>query len=140
MFKSSDNFNTDLEQESELNNDGPTADKNDKKDKVFIQDAANLDITSGIKYNDESEANYPNQGNLEEKRIMSIEEVQSLIDNKKSELDIKVYDSITRHQVEEKKIEELYNNETDEGQKAILLAKLEEEIKKNEKNLANLKE
>lgn len=76
----------------------------------------------------------------ETRKKMTKEEIDSLIDNKRSELDIKLYDLVTRNQVEEKKIEELYNKETDEEQKVSLLSTLKQEITNNENAIKALKE
>jgi hypothetical protein len=75
-----------------------------------------------------------------EKTNMSKEEINILIDNKKSELNIKIFDMVTKNQIEEKKIEELYEAEVNEGQKEVLLKELEDLIKLNENNIYQMKE
>jgi hypothetical protein len=74
-----------------------------------------------------------------EKTKMSKKDIDILVDNKKSELNIKIFDMVTKNQIEEKKIEELYENEEDEEKKGILLKELEDLIKSNENNINEIK-
>ncbi len=100
----------------------------------------NNDVSVGIP-NQDNHDNSDNVVNQEEYiRKMTKSEVDSLIDNKRSELDIKLFDMVTKNQVEEKKLEDSYTAETNEEEKAKLLRMLEDEIKKNENNIAMLKE
>lgn len=147
MFKSTSIFNSPAsERTSNTNNESPNEpSKNSKTEamqKIFIQD---LKLNNGSEsYNKEESIimqNNSNQDNSDENnRKMTKEEVESLIDNKRSELDIKIYDLVTKNQVEERKLEEAINDENDEEAKAKLVKVLEEEIKKNENNIALLKE
>jgi len=142
MFKSSDNFNSYTEREQDSIN-SPSIKKSldgDKIKRIVIQDSK-IESSSPLDNNEESQLQNSNQNYyVDDKKNMTKEEIESLIDNKRSELDIHLFDMVTKYQVEEKKIEDLYNHETNEEEKAKLLKKLENEIKKNEDNLANLKE
>jgi hypothetical protein len=68
-----------------------------------------------------------------------LEEIEFLINKKKYDSDIKIYNMITKHQIEEKKIEELYNNEEDNEEKEKLLTELKEMIERNENKIKRLK-
>lgn len=76
----------------------------------------------------------------EEKKAMSKEEINLLIDKKKSELDIRIFDMVTKNQIEEKKIEDLYESQENDEEKSKLLKQLEELIKTNEDTINDLKE
>ena len=114
---------------------------------TLIQDSR-FDMTSPIKLADES--NLPSKlnentnenaaENTEERKKMSKDEIDSLVDNKRSELDINLFDLVTRNQIEEKKVEDIYNNEENDETKAKLLKELEELIKKNESMISEMKE
>lgn len=112
---------------------------NENTNKIFIQDSK---LNNGLEEFDKKEESEMQQQDFSDdnKPKMTKEEVESLIDNKRSELDIKIYDLVTRHQVEEKKIEDTINNETDEEERSRLVLILEETIKNNENNIALLKE
>lgn len=147
MFKSTNIFNYPLsEREADSNNETPNEASRtlngENMNKIFIQDSK---LNSGSEFcNKEESLLIPNNSNQdyydEKKQKMSKEEVESLIDNKRSELDIKIYDMVTKNQVEERKLEEAINNESDEEEKAKLVKMLEGEIRKNENNIALLKE
>lgn len=143
MFNSTNLFNSISERDAIFSNDSPNEAKisNENTNKIFIQDAKlnNLEF----KNNEENALNQENSSqdySNDPKPKMTKEEVESLIDNKRSELDIKIYDLVTKNQVEERKIEEAINNETDEEEKANLVKKLEEQIKKNENKISLMKE
>lgn len=63
-----------------------------------------------------------------------------MVDKKRSELDIKIFDLVTKFQVEEKKLQDSYENEQNEEERAKLLTQLEETIKQNENAINNMKE
>lgn len=142
MFRSSDNFNSYTERDQDSIN-SPSMKKSldsEKIKRIIIQDSK-METSSPLENNEESQMQNPNKNfYVDDKRNMTKEEIESLIDNKRSELDIQLFDMVTKNQVEEKKIEDMYNHENNEEEKAKLLKKLESEIKKNEDNLAVLKE
>ncbi len=106
-------------------------------EKILIKDSHLVD---SLEKNEEIENNTSNQNLTEEKKYMTKEEIDSLIENKKSELDILYYDMVTKSQVEEKKLEEMFNEETNEEEKNRLSEMMNLEIKNNEKSLSLLKE
>ena len=113
---------------------------------TLVQDSR-FDMTSPIKLSDDpvspskpNENTNDNVENNEVRKKMTKEEIDSLNDNKRSELDIKMFDLVTRNQVDEKKIEDLYNNEENEEEKAKLLSELKELIEKNESIINEMKE
>lgn len=120
---------------------------------TLLNDNSNskFDMTSSIKHQQEEKENDENKSKIskEEKKVekkkievkkLSKEEIMDLIDKKRSELDIKIFDMVTKNQVEEKKLEENYEAETDEEQKGILLKNLENSIKLNEDVISEMKE
>lgn len=140
MFKSTDNIN--LKHNAKTDNifETPKHDENNKPSRIQDLNSHNL---SEIPNNNEEnlfENNHEKEDLYENKPNMTKEELECLIDNKRSELDIRIFDLVTKNQIEEKKLEELYNNEIDEELKSNLMRKLEEKIKNNEENLALLKE
>lgn len=144
MFKSTNNINNDIKEDGKSLNDNTYIERSlrDEKNKNLINQNSNKDVYFNNKNNEENDfKDLHKEVHLDEiKPKMTKEEVESLIDNRRSELDIRLFDLVTKNQIEEKKIEELYINETNEEQKANLLRKLEEEIKNNENNLAMIKE
>ena len=143
MFNSTNLLNSTPEREAIFSNGHPNERKTngENMNKIFIQDKK-LNKGPELKKNEEEAFTEDNsyQDSNEAKSKMTKEEVESLIDNKRSELDIKIYNLVNRNQIEERKIEDTINNETDEEEKTRLVKMLEEEIKKNENNIALLKE
>ena len=156
LYKSSDNLNTDKNHNSENNtaNNINNTRKNNSSDSNF-ENMENL-VIQDSRFNASSiKHNYPNEeflspikDNLNKensiehrnKKNLDIEDIETLIENKRSQLDIKIYDMVTKSQIEEKKIEEKYNLEQDQEEKSKLLNNLEEEIKRNENAILNMKE
>jgi len=143
MFNSTNLLNSISEREAIFSNENPNERKTNEENmnKIFIHDKK-LNRGPELKKNEEegfTEDN-SNQDSNEAKSKMTKEEVESLIDNKRSELDIKIYNLVNRNQIEERKIEDAINNETVEEEKTGLVKILEEEIMKNENNIALLKE
>jgi hypothetical protein len=143
MFNSTNLLNSISEREAIFSKENPNERKTngDNMNKIFIQDKK-LNIGPELKkYEEEgfTEDN-SNQDSNEANTKMTKEEVESLIDNKRSELDIKIYNLVNINQIEERKIEDAINNETVEEEKTGLVKILEEEIMKNENNIALLKE
>lgn len=100
-------------------------------------------MTSPIKLAEENTLNNNKFEEIQEKqeRIkITKEEIEILVDKKRSELDIKIFDLVTRNQVEEKKIEDLYEAEENEEEKAKLLNQLQNLIKINEDKIEGMKE
>ncbi len=151
MFKSTNSPLTEIKFKSknETGNEAENLQGGENKNKrIFIQDSK---LNNSSEFNNkteqqEEESDHILQNNLnddysdENKPKMTKEEVESLIDNKRSELDIKIYDLVTRNQVEEKKIEDAINNAEDEETKDNLVKRLEIAIQTNENNIALLKE
>ena len=118
------------------------------KESVF--DSYNQDSkfekTSTLKHADEtiSPVNVIDEKEKENEKIrknkISPQEIEILVDKKRSELDIKIFDMVTKNQIEEKKIEDLHNNEEDEEQKVKLLEDLKELSHRNEKMIQDMKE
>jgi len=115
---------------------------------TLIQDSK-FDMTSPIKHREENKNeknekednnNSINLSQNNEIKKMSKEEIDILVDNRKSTLDLKIFDLVTKNQIEEKKVEELYENEENEEEKARLLKELEELIKRNEDTINEMKE
>ena len=125
---------------------GLTKNKKESQSYTLAQDSK-FDMTSPIKLADETVLNKPNENETiienpkkENFKKLSEDEIRSLIDNKRSELDIRIFDMVTKNQIEEKKLEEDYNMEENEEEKENKLKKLENLIKENENNLNEMKE
>jgi len=133
-----------FEAEVEFNRENPDIGKslsNENKRNIINHDSKTI-LSPISKYENESDLlNSPNQEDLNENELKITKgEIESLIDNKRSELDIKLFNLVNKNQIDEKKIEELCNKETDQEKKAILWKNLEEDIKSNENNLALIKQ
>jgi hypothetical protein len=76
----------------------------------------------------------------EVKNRLTPDDIKKLIENKRSELDLKIYDMVTKYQIQENTFEEMMNNEENEEKKARLQIEFEELIKNNEKNINGTKE
>jgi hypothetical protein len=138
------NNNNYTEQEGEKENEKDEEEnknKNENENEEKHEDyQANTDGEGFEVEHDSKIFNEKTQTQNNEKNILSKEDMDNLIDNKKSELDIRIFDLVTRNQVEEKKFEEIYENEKNEEKKKILLNELEELIKKNEDCINKMKE
>ena len=92
----------------------------------------------------ESESEKDKEVTIETKKAtkekMTAKEIFLKVENKRYELDNNVFDIGTKNQIEEKKMEELANNEEDEEKKEQLLAEMKDLIEKNESNINEMKE
>lgn len=146
MFRSTDNININLDAESDKNYENPDkgdsfSNQNNKNSLTLNQDLNSKSPPMG-KTNEESSVqdNFKEEQLIDNRHIMTKDELECLIENKRSELDLRIFDLVTKNQIEEKKLEELCNNENNEEQRLNLLRNLEEAIKNNENKLALLKE
>jgi hypothetical protein len=92
----------------------------------------------------ESESEKDKEVEFETKKVtkenMTAKEIFQKVENRRYELDTNVYDMGTKNEIEEKKMEELANNEEDEEGKEKLLAELKDLKEKNEGIINEMKE
>lgn len=74
------------------------------------------------------------------KRKLTKNEIESLVENKRSEMDINIYDMVTKNQIEEQKLQELLDIEENAEEKEKLLLQMRDLIQKNENTLNHIRE
>lgn len=135
-----ENQNESLNKDPKFDMISPIRNKNKFEKEELEEEEEENENENGQQANTEKNITNKNKFFHAEKPKMSKEEIVTLVCNKKSELNIKIFDLVTKNQVEEKKVEEMYEAEQDEEKKANLLGELEDLIKSNENNLNEIKE